>query len=431
MANFPPVEEQLAYIKKGAAEIIHERELRERLENSLKTGKPMRVKAGFDPTAPDLHVGHTVLIRKLKHFQDLGHTVIFLIGDFTGMIGDPTGRSVTRPPLTRADIDRNAETYKAQVFKILDSQKTVVDFNSRWFSKMSAEDFIRLAAKFTVSQMLEREEFHKRFQEEKPIAIHELLYSICQGYDSVALEADVELGGTDQKFNLLMGRVLQKDYGQPSQIILTMPILEGTDGVQKMSKSYGNYIGISEPPQEIYGKVMSVSDELMWRYYELLTDVKVPEIEQMRADAATGKQHPMQLKKALARRIVQDFHGEQAATAADENWAKQFQKDEVPAEIEKVTTSISEVGWSIPGIQVGGPKYQGIRLDKVLVKCGLAPSVAEAARKIKEGAVRIGGNVETSTHILVTSLPAELPLDWLEGKPIRLGKRMKIAIIQE
>jgi tyrosyl-tRNA synthetase len=247
----------------------------------------------------------------------------------------------------------------------------------------------------------------------------------------VALEADVELGGTDQKFNLHMGRTLQKDYGQPSQIILTMPILEGTDGVQKMSKSYGNYIGISEPPQEIYGKVMSISDALMWRYYELLTDVKVPEIEQMKADAAAGKQHPMELKKALARRIVQDFHGEQAAKAADENWAKQFQKDEVPAEIEKVTTSISEVGWSVPGIQVGGPKYQGIRLDKVLVKCGLAPSVAEAARKIKEGAVRIGGNVETSTHILVTSLPAELPLDWLEGKPIRLGKRMKIAIIQK
>ena len=431
MANFPPVDEQLAYIKKGAAEIIHERELRERLEQSLKTGKPLRVKAGFDPTAPDLHVGHTVLIRKLKHFQDLGHTVIFLIGDFTGMIGDPTGRTVTRPPLTRADIDRNAETYKAQVFKILDSQKTVVDFNSRWFSRMSAEDFIRLAAKFTVSQMLEREEFHKRFQEEKPIAIHELLYSICQGYDSVALEADVELGGTDQKFNLHMGRTLQKDYGQPSQIILTMPILEGLDGVQKMSKSYGNYIGISEPAQEIYGKVMSISDDLMWRYYELLTDVKVAEIEQMKVDAAAGKQHPMELKKALARRIVQDFHGEQAAKTADENWAKQFQKGEVPAEIEKVTTNISEVGWSVPGIQGGGPKYQGIRLDKVLVKCGLAPSVAEAARKIKEGAVRIGGNVETSTHILVTSLPAELPLDWLEGKPIRLGKRMKIAIIQK
>src|ERR1051326_3699807 len=234
MANFPPVDEQLAYIKKGAAEIIHERELRERLENSLKTGKPLRVKAGFDPTAPDLHVGHTVLIRKLKHFQDLGHTVIFLIGDFTGMIGDPSGRSITRPPLTRADIDRNAETYKAQVFKILDSQKTMVDFNSRWFSKMPVEDFIRVCAKFTVSQMLEREEFNKRFNDEKPIAIHELLYPIVQGYDSVALEADVELGGTDQKFNLLMGRNLQRDYGQPSQIVLPKPILEGTDGVIRM-----------------------------------------------------------------------------------------------------------------------------------------------------------------------------------------------------
>src|SRR3954467_9837536 len=248
MPNFPPVEEQLAYIKKGAAEIIHERELRERLENSIKTGKPLRVKAGFDPTAPDLHVGHTVLIRKLKHFQDLGHTVIFLIGDFTGMIGDPTGRNATRPPLTREDIERNAETYKEQVFKILDPKKTVVDFNSRWFSKFTAEDFVRLAARTTVSQMLEREDFHKRFQEEKPIALHELLYPLAQGYDSVMLKADVELGGTDQKFNLLVGRELQRTYGQESQVVLTMPILEGLDGVQKMSKSYGNAIGIKEPP---------------------------------------------------------------------------------------------------------------------------------------------------------------------------------------
>src|SRR5262249_18012948 len=336
MANFPPVDEQLAYIKKGSAEIIHERELRERLENSLKTGKPLRVKAGFDPTAPDLHVGHTVLIRKLKHFQDLGHTVIFLIGDFTGMIGDPTGRSVTRPPLTPEDIDRNAETYKAQVFKILDPHKTVVDFNSRWLSKMTSEDMVRLMAKFTVSQMLEREEFHKRFQEEKPIHMHELLYSICQGYDSVALEADVELGGTDQKFNLQMGRTLQKDYGQAPQIILMTPILEGTDGVQKMSKSYGNYIGINEAPQEIYGKVMSISDELNGRYYEVVTDVKSEQIEQMKADVSSGKQHPMELKKALARRIVQDFHSAQAASEADANWAKQFQKDEVPENVERV-----------------------------------------------------------------------------------------------
>src|SRR5216684_3766641 len=343
MANFPPVDQQLAYIKKGAAEIIHEGELRARLENSLKTGKPLRVKAGFDPTAPDLHVGHTVLMRKLKHFQDLGHTVIFLIGDFTGMIGDPTGRSVTRPPLTRADVERNAETYKTQVFKILDRDKTVIDFNSRWFSKMAVEDFLRLCAKFTLSQMLEREEFHKRFHEEKPIHMHELMYSICQGYDSVALEADVELGGTDQKFNLLMGRVLQKDYGQPSQIILTMPILEGTDGVQKMSKSYGNYIGIHEPPQEIYGKVMSISDELMWRYYELLTDVTVSAIAKMKTDASSGKQHPMELKKALARQIVKDFHGEQAAKDADANWAKQFQKDEVPEDVETVSVKPTSV----------------------------------------------------------------------------------------
>ncbi|MGZ4866487.1 MAG: tyrosine--tRNA ligase, partial [Candidatus Angelobacter sp.] len=338
--------------------------------------------------APDLHVGHTVLIRKLKHFQELGHTVIFLIGDFTGMIGDPTGRSVTRPPLTRADIERNAETYKAQVFKILDPQKTVVDFNSRWFSKMTAEDFIRLAAKFTVSQMLEREEFHKRFQEEKPIAIHELLYSICQGYDSVALEADVELGGTDQKFNLHMGRTLQKDFGQLPQIILTMPILEGTDGVQKMSKSYGNYIGISEPPQEIYGKVMSISDELMWRYYELLTDVSSSAIEQMKADAAAGKQHPMQLKKALARRIVQDFHGEQAAAAADENWAKQFQKDEVPENIESQTIAIKDVA-----AESDGHANPAVRIDKLILLAGMAESSTDAQRKRKQKAVKINDRV--------------------------------------
>jgi tyrosyl-tRNA synthetase len=416
MTNFAPVEEQLAYIKKGAAEIIHERELRERLENSLKTGKPMRVKAGFDPTAPDLHVGHTVLIRKLKHFQDLGHTVIFLIGDFTGMIGDPTGRSVTRPPLTRADIERNAETYKAQVFKILDPQKTVVDFNSRWFSRLTPEDFVRLTAKFTVSQMLEREDFHKRFQEEKPIAMHELLYPICQGYDSVALEADVELGGTDQKFNLLMGRVLQKDFGQPSQIILTMPILEGTDGVQKMSKSYGNYIGISEPPQEIYGKVMSVSDALMWRYYELLTDVKVAEIDQMKTDAASGKQHPMQLKKALARRIVQDFHGEQAAAAADENWAKQFQKDEVPENVESQTIAFAEVR---SGSEADQSPYSGIvKMDKLIVKAGLAESATDAQRKRKQNAVSIDEKI-VDDHALIWNRP--LGDEFI----LKVGRKMK------
>src|SRR5262252_7526076 len=292
MPNFAPVEEQLTYLKKGAAEIIREGDLRAQLEKSRTTNKPLRVKLGMDPTAPDLYLGHTVLLRKLKHFQDLGHTVIFLIGDFTGMIGDPTGRSATRPPLTREQIDQNAETYKAQVFKILDPVKTIVDFNSRWFSKFSAEDFIRLSAKFTVSQMLEREDFHKRFQEEKPIAMHELIYPLAQGYDSVALEADVELGGTDQKFNLLVGRELQRAYGQESQVVLTTPILEGLDGVNKMSKSLGNAVGIHEPPLEMYGKIMSISDEVMWRYYELLTDVQVSEIETMRQQA-----HPMQAKK--------------------------------------------------------------------------------------------------------------------------------------
>src|SRR6201993_3368100 len=258
MSNFAPVEEQLTYLKKGAAEIIREGDLRAKLEKSRVTNKPLRVKLGMDPTAPDLHLGHTVVLRKLKHFQDLGHTAIFLIGDFTGMIGDPTGRSVTRPPLSREQIEQNAETYKAQVFKMLDPRKTVVDFNSRWFSKFSAEDFIRLAAKYTVSQMLEREEFHKRFEDEKPIAIHELLYPLAQGYDSVAVEADVELGGTDQKFNLLVGRELQRAYGQPSQVVLTTPIIEGLDGVQKMSKSLGNAIGFAQAPQEMYGKLMSI-----------------------------------------------------------------------------------------------------------------------------------------------------------------------------
>ena len=434
MANFPPVEEQLAYIKKGAAEVIRESELRERLEKSINTGRPLRVKAGFDPTAPDLHLGHTVLIRKLKHFQDLGHTVIFLIGDFTGMIGDPTGRSATRPPLSRADIERNAETYKAQVFKILDPQKTVVDFNSRWFSKMSVEDFIRLVAKFTVSQMLEREDFHKRFQEEKPIHMHELLYPVCQGYDSVALEADVELGGTDQKFNLLMGRVLQKDYGQQPQIVLTTPIIEGTDGVQKMSKSYGNYIGIHEPPQEIYGKVMSVSDELMWRYYEVLTDLKMDEIAHMKEH-----EHPMQAKKALARRIVEDFHGAEAAKQADENWARQFQKDEVPEGVETVNIQASQV--YVKDVEYArdpaAPYYclfemsqaqpgtfiPLLRLDKIISIVSLSSSNSEATRKLKERAVRIDGNV-VAVNQLATPVPSK-------EFTLNVGRRLrKVRIVE-
>src|SRR6266446_3566445 len=307
MATFAPVEEQLTYLKKGSAEIIREADLRAKLEKSRSTGKPLRVKLGMDPTAPDLHLGHTVVLRKLKHFQDLGHTAIFLIGDFTGMIGDPTGRSATRPPLTREQIEENAETYKAQVFKILDPQKTVIDFNRRWFAEFTADDFVRLMAKYTVSQLLEREDFHKRFQDEKPISMHELLYPLVQGYDSVALEADVELGGTDQRFNLLVGRELQRAYGQESQVALTTPILEGwRQGGEKMSKSLDNAIGIHEPPLEMYGKVMAVSDDKMWSYYELLTDVGMVEIGDMQSDVINRKVNPMVLKKDLARMIVTD-----------------------------------------------------------------------------------------------------------------------------
>src|SRR5438874_5054640 len=410
MSAFLPADEQLAYIKKGSAEIIRESELRSKLEKSRTTGKPLRVKAGFDPTAPDLHLGHTVLLRKLKHFQDLGHTVTFLIGDFTGMIGDPTGRSATRPPLSAEEIMRNAKTYMAQVWKILSQAKTEVRFNSEWFDKMKPADWIRLTAKFTVSQMLEREDFHKRFQDEKPIALHELLYPLAQGYDSVVLKCDVELGGTDQKFNLLVGRELQRAYGQESQIVLTTPILEGLDGVQKMSKSLGNAIGIHEPPLEMYGKIMSISDEMMWRYYELLTDVQVPDIEKMRREA-----HPMQAKKDLARRIVADFHSAEAAAQAGEDWAKQFQKDEVPEEVEEVPVTIAEVG--------GSKDERGtmlVRLDRLLLKCALAESTTDAARKIKQGSVRVDNVIQKEPRIALNgSLPARLTL--------RLGKQLRIA----
>jgi tyrosyl-tRNA synthetase len=434
MSNFPPVEEQLAYLKKGAAEIVKESELRSKLERSRASGKPLKVKAGFDPTAPDLHLGHTVLLRKLKHFQDLGHTVIFLIGDFTGMIGDPTGRSATRPPLTREQIAENAETYKAQVFKILSPEKTVVDFNSRWFSKFSAEDFIRLTAKYTVSQVLEREDFHKRFHDEKPIAMHELLYPLAQGYDSVALEADVELGGTDQKFNLLVGRELQRAYGQESQVVLTTPILEGLDGVNKMSKSLGNAIGIHEPPLEMYGKVMSISDEMMWRYYELLTDVRVDAIAQMKADAASGKAHPMALKKELARGIVADFHSVEAAGKAALDWARQFQKREIPGDTEcisvdmvqvKSARDISEEGSYFPLHKFQKCASSGtfnkdavrlILLDKLLFEAGFAQSRTEAGRKIKENAVQINGQPVGNIAVLLCH---EEPIT------VRVGKKIK------
>src|SRR5229473_3875488 len=344
MLAFLPVDEQLAYIKKGSAEIVKESELRSKLEKSLASGKPLRVKAGFDPTAPDLHLGHTVLLRKLKHFQDLGHTVIFLIGDSTALIGDPTGRNVTRKPLTRDEIAANAETYKEQVFQILDREKTEVRYNSEWLDKLGYYDMVKLMAQFTVSQMLEREDFHKRFNEEQPIALHELIYPIAQGYDSVALECDVELGGTDQKFNLMRGRDLQRHYGQPQQIVLMMPIIEGLDGVQKMSKSLGNAIGVHEPAGEMYGKLMSISDELMWRYWTLLTDLRTSEIRAMEEQVREGALHPMQAKKNLAWTITRGFHSEEEADAAAEGWAKMFQQRGVSEDVPVVKVSLAEEG---------------------------------------------------------------------------------------
>jgi len=403
-------------LQKGAAEIIRVSDLRERLEESRKTGRPLRVKAGFDPTAPDLHLGHTVLMRKLRHFQQLGHQVIFLVGDFTSLIGDPTGRNVTRKPLTREQINENAETYKEQVFKILDPDKTEVRYNSEWLGKLDYEGTIRLTAHFTVSQMLERDEFHKRFQAEQPISIHELLYPVMQGYDSVALECDVELGGTDQRFNLGCGRELQRHYGQKPQIILMTPILEGLDGVQKMSKSLNNAIGINEPPAEMYGKLMSISDDLMWKYWVFLTDLKQSEVDSLQADAAAGKIHPMEVKKRLARTITAGFHGEEASQHAEENWARMFQQKEAAEDLEEVHIAYADlVG------PAGAPGALQIRVPKLLVQMGLAASGAEASRKLAEKAVKIDGEVVANSSIPLESLPARLV--------VRLGKRAKVAII--
>jgi tyrosyl-tRNA synthetase len=412
--RFAPVDEQLEYLTKGTAEIIPLAELRTRLEHSRATGRPLRIKAGFDPTAPDLHLGHTVLIRKLKHFQDLGHTVIFLIGDFTSLIGDPTGRSVTRKPLTREEIDQNAATYTEQIFKILDREKTEVRFNSEWLDKLGFEGIIRLAAKFTVSQMLERDDFHKRFQAEQPISLHEMLYPLAQGYDSVALEADVELGGTDQKFNLLVGRELQRQTGKPAQIVLMMPIIEGLDGVQKMSKSLNNAIGIKESPQEMYGKLMSISDELMWRYWTLLTDLRPSEIDKMRQDVASSALHPMEAKKQLARTITAGFHSEAAALQADEDWAKQFQRKEMPSNVEEVHVSKDFLGWNA--------ENQTIRIDKLLVHCHLAESTTDATRKLKSSATYIDDALHSTPWLRIENAPTRLAL--------RVGKRAKIAIIE-
>ncbi|HEY6290819.1 MAG TPA: tyrosine--tRNA ligase [Terriglobia bacterium] len=361
------IDEQLAYLTKGAEETIRLDDLRAKLERSAHTGEPLRVKAGFDPTAPDIHLGHTVLIRKLKHFQDLGHTVIFLIGDFTGLIGDPSGRNATRPPMTQEEIAANAETYKKQVFKILDAEKTVIDFNSRWLDRLTSRDWITLCSKYTVARMLERDDFAKRMKEHQPLAMHELIYPLAMAYDSVALEADVELGGTDQKFNLLVGRTLQHEYGQVPQVIITMPILEGLDGLQKMSKSLGNYVGINEAPGEMFGKLMSISDEMMWRYYLLLTDLTFEGIATMKS----GPGLRFDLKKNLARRLVFDFHGETAAHQAQADWETQFQERALPSDL--LTKPLSFTS----------PR----KLFRLLADLRLAESNSLAQRKIKEGAV--------------------------------------------
>lgn len=367
---------QMEQIRRGAVEILLEKDLEEKLRKSIDTGVPLKIKAGFDPTAPDLHLGHTVLLHKMRQFQQLGHEVYFLIGDFTGMIGDPTGKSETRRALTREDVLVNAETYKEQVFKILDPQKTKVVFNSEWLGRLTATDMIGLAAKYTVARMLERDDFGKRFATQMPISIHEFLYPLMQGYDSVAMKADVELGGTDQKFNLLVGRELQREWGQPPQTVITMPLLEGLDGVNKMSKSLGNYIGINDPADEIFGKVMSISDELMLRYYELLSDLTLVEIEDLKKRLKDHSLHPMEVKKQLGREIVARYHGTAAAQAAEENFVKRFRDNQVPEEMPEITL---------------GREGATMLLAKILATAGLVDSNSEGRRAIKQGGVKVDG----------------------------------------
>jgi len=399
------VAEQMAVIKRGAVEILIEKELEEKLAKSLATGLPLKIKAGFDPTAPDLHLGHTVLIQKLRQFQQLGHEVNFLIGDFTGMIGDPTGKSETRKVLTREDVLKNAETYKEQVFKILDPDRTRVVFNSEWLNKLDAGGMIALASKYTVARMLERDDFHKRFTSQQPISIHEFLYPLIQGYDSVALHSDVELGGTDQKFNLLMGRELQREWGQAPQCILTMPLLEGLDGVNKMSKSLGNYIGISESPDEIFGKIMSISDDLMLRYYELLSDMPLAELERLKAGLKDFSLHPMAAKKALGRELVSRFHGAGAGESAEENFVKRFKENEIPDEMPQVSYSLSD---------------GAVLLARAMTEAGLTKSNGEGRRSIDQGGVKLNNE-----KISDTNLELSAPGEYI----VQIGKRRFARIL--
>ncbi len=393
------IDEQIAYLTKGAVDVVRQEELKAKLERSARTGKPLKVKVGFDPSAPDIHLGHTVLMRKMKHFQDLGHEVVFLIGDFTGLIGDPSGKSKTRPQLTREEIDKNAETYKEQVFKILHPEKTIVDFNSRWLSALGSDGFIRLASRYTVARMLERDDFQKRFQAQQPIAVHELLYPLAQAYDSVALQADFELGGTDQLFNLLVGRDIMREYGLDPQVVLTTPLLEGLDGVEKMSKSLGNYIGVTEAPQEMFGKVMSVSDELMWKYYELLTDMSLVEIEALKM-----KGEPMEMKMNLARRIVTDFHSEAAAEEASRHFDSVIRKKEMPDEVPEKAVA--------PGTYA---------LSALLLAVGLAPSRQEAKRLIDQRGVSLDGTLVVGDVSLVLAAS--------KAHVLKVGKRKFVRIV--
>jgi tyrosyl-tRNA synthetase len=372
---FKPVAEQLAYLEKGSAEIIREAELQTKLEKSAKTGKPLRVKLGVDPTAPDIHLGHTVVIRKLKHFQEMGHTAVFLIGDFTAMVGDPTGQSETRPPLTREQVNANAETYLEQVFKILDREKTEIRYNSEWLDKLSSYDIVRLCAKYRVARMLEREDFHTRLTNQQPISMHELLYPLLVAYDSVVLESDVELGATEQKFNLLMGREIQREYGKESQVAFTMPILVGLDGSRKMSKSLGNYVGITETPDQIFGKMMSIPDELMWSYYELVTDRTPEEITKLKSDVSNGTTHPMDIKMLLAQEVVSGFHSQAAGRKASEMFQRVFRDRQAPEEA------------PVKNVAAGTPQM----IKTLLTALGLTTSISEAERLVKQGAVEIDG----------------------------------------
>jgi tyrosyl-tRNA synthetase len=421
LSNFKPVEEQLAYLKKGVAEIIPEADLKAKLEVSLKTGKPLRVYLGVDPTAPDIHLGHTVVLRKLKHFQDLGHTAIFLIGDFSAMIGDPTGQSETRPPLTREQVDANSKTYLAQVFKLLDPQKTEVRYNSEWLEKLSSYEVVRLCGHYRLARMLEREDFRSRLANNQPISVHELLYPLLTAYDAVALKSDVEIGATEQKFNLLVHRDIQREYGLPSEVAVTMPILVGLDGSRKMSKSLGNYVGITEAPGEIFGKMMSIPDELMWSYYELVTDRTPQEIAALKKEVSGGALHPMDAKMRLAQEVIAGFHGEDAARKAAENFQRVFRDRQAPVEMKEIQLVRGEGFLKHSGgvISTFTPKW-----CQLLAYLKEMESVAEATRLIEQGGFEVDGQI-------VKDPTAKLDATGPASHNVRLGKKKFLRIIVE